>query len=199
MNATKTYPALIVALVALCGVAALGIPQVNRLLSSGPESANAPGAPAAGGTATELPTTAYVVPDEPARRMNTPTSIDAALPSPSIAKSPVQGGQGTLRVGNQTGHPVRIVLMLRSQKTQQSKAGQNQESVHWDFAPGEGGVQGLKLSLPEEADLKVAAGDVVVAFAIDGTRRYWGPNVVGETPAPFWNSQTREWSMVLQP
>jgi hypothetical protein len=37
-----------------------------------------------------------------------------------------------------------------------------------------------------------------VAFAQDGSRRYWGPYVVGETSSPEWNPQTQEWQLVLQ-
>jgi hypothetical protein len=43
------------------------------------------------------------------------------------------------------------------------------------------------------------AGDVLVAFAQDGSRRYWGPYVVGKTTLPTWNTEQKEWSLVLQP
>ena len=42
-------------------------------------------------------------------------------------------------------------------------------------------------------------GDIVVAFAQDGSRLYWGPYVIGETPVPVWNKKTGEWELVLQP
>jgi hypothetical protein len=72
------------------------------------------------------------------------------------------------------------------------------EPAHWDFAPGEGSRQGLILSLPN-GNLKLKQGDILVAFAQDGSRRYWGPYVVGETAAPIWNSKVSEWQLILQP
>jgi hypothetical protein len=62
----------------------------------------------------------------------------------------------------------------------------------------EGGSQGLLLSLPQET-LKLKKGDVLVAFAQDGSRQYWGPYVVGETPSPVWNQKQAEWQLVLKP
>jgi len=70
--------------------------------------------------------------------------------------------------------------------------------AHWDFAPGEGGGKGLMLSLPE-GKLKVKQGDILVVFAQDGSRRYWGPYVAGETASPAWNSKAGEWQLVLSP
>ncbi|MEE3719222.1 hypothetical protein V2H45_20970 [Tumidithrix elongata RA019] len=103
--------------------------------------------------------------------------------------------QGSLRVGNRTDSPVRIVLLLRKG----SQTSWNQvEPLNWDFAPKEGGSEGLLLSLPSEK-VVLRKGDIIFAFAIDGSRAYWGPNVVGETDAPFWDKQHKEWSMVLQP
>jgi hypothetical protein len=62
----------------------------------------------------------------------------------------------------------------------------------------EGGSKGLLLSLPQET-LKLKKGDVLVAFAQDGSRQYWGPYVVGETPSPVWNQKQAEWQLVLKP
>ncbi len=108
---------------------------------------------------------------------------------------------GLLRVGNQSEHPIRIALLNRQngaktnlQKSQKSSV--PNEPVHWDFAPGEGGYQGLVLSIPQ-GDLSLQSGDVVVAFAQDGSRRYWGPFVVGETPLPFWNPKRSEWQLLI--
>ncbi len=196
MNATKAYPALFAVLIVLGGAVVFGVPQVGHLFGFGsafqptvnPADSSALPSPVA-----ELPTTDYVIPDEPPVQ-ELPTPAAGASSAPAAAAK-----LGTLRVGNQTDHPVRVVLMLRSPKNPSAnKQARPQESIHWDFAPGEGGVRGLKLSLPE-TDVRVAVGDVVVAFAIDGTRRYWGPNIVGETTAPFWNAKTHEWSMILQP
>lgn len=115
----------------------------------------------------------------------------------SISKTAGRGTLlGALRLSNQTDQPVRVALMAR----QVSSTGQPayNDPAHWDFAPGEGSRQGLLLSLPE-SNLKLKEGDILVAFAQDGSRRYWGPYVVGETAAPTWNRQTSEWQMILQP
>lgn len=101
--------------------------------------------------------------------------------------------KGSLRVSNQTQYPVRLALRARSTETRSY-----QTPAHWDFAPEEGGVQGLTLSLPE-GNVKLKKGDILVAFAQDGSRRYWGPFVVGETSMPAWNKKTAEWQLILQP
>ncbi|GAB4211478.1 MAG: hypothetical protein OHK0012_03990 [Synechococcales cyanobacterium] len=117
-------------------------------------------------------------------------SVTAAA-SPAVWAQSVRtrGEAATFRVGNRSPHPVRVVLLQRQGGS---------EPAHWDFAPGEGGSEGLLLSLGEEP-LILRPGDVVVSFALDGSRRYWGPNVVGESVAPFWDPVRRIWSMVLQP
>ncbi len=102
---------------------------------------------------------------------------------------------GSLRVGNRTERSVRIVLFSRVTSQNVWKA---IEPLNWDFSPNEGGKEGLLLSLPDYK-IAIGKGDVIVAFATDGSRTYWGPNIVGETDAPFWDSQNKEWSMVLQP
>ncbi|NMF58815.1 hypothetical protein [Pseudanabaena yagii] len=102
---------------------------------------------------------------------------------------------GSLRVGNRTDRSVRIVLLSRITSQNEWHA---IEPLNWDFAPNEGGKEGLLLSLPNYKVL-IGKGDVIFAFATDGSRTYWGPNIVGETDAPFWDSQNKEWSMVLQP
>lgn len=108
----------------------------------------------------------------------------------SNTKSPTAiAGQGTLRVGNLTEHPVRIVLQVKSP---------NLEPLNWDFAPGEGGNQGLQLSLPQDR-VKVKKGDILFAFAIDGSRTYWGPIIVGESGAVVWHGDRREWSLIIKP
>ncbi|NWF61841.1 MAG: hypothetical protein HXY43_21925 [Fischerella sp.] len=111
--------------------------------------------------------------------------------------SAVKGvGQGSLRMSNQTEQPVRLALLVR-RAVVKSTSGQNQPvSAHWDFAPGEGSEKGLILSLPN-SNVKLEKGDILVAFAQDGSRRYWGPYVVGETPAPVWNPQKKEWELIL--
>ncbi|MCW5313898.1 hypothetical protein GTQ43_08810 [Nostoc sp. KVJ3] len=108
--------------------------------------------------------------------------------------------QGTLRMSNQTNQPVRLALLARQSVTKGSSTKQTHYDVpaHWDFAPQEGSEKGLILSLPQN-NLKLEKGDILVAFAQDGSRRYWGPYVVGETQLPKWNSQNQEWQLVLSP
>ncbi|AFZ00668.1 hypothetical protein [Calothrix sp. PCC 6303] len=110
-----------------------------------------------------------------------------------------QVGVGTLRMSNQTNQAVRLALLSRGSEqkataTEQSKV--TNVPAHWDFAPQEGSERGLLLSLPQ-GSLKLGKGDILVAFAQDGSRRYWGPYVVGETPVPAWNSQRKEWWLIL--
>jgi hypothetical protein len=108
--------------------------------------------------------------------------------------------QGTLRMSNQTDQPVRLALLARQFKGKSSASSKINYDIpaHWDFAPQEGSSKGLLLSLPN-GNLKLEKGDILVAFAQDGSRRYWGPYVVGETSLPAWNSQTKEWLLVLSP
>lgn len=105
---------------------------------------------------------------------------------------------GTLRMSNQTDQPVRLALLARQTTVKGSGAGKTNYDLpaHWDFDPQEGSEKGLILSLPN-GNLKLEKGDILVAFAQDGTRRYWGPYVVGETPLPTWNSQKQEWLLVI--
>lgn len=106
--------------------------------------------------------------------------------------------QGTLRMSNQTQQPVRLALLTRRSvgKGPDSQKSNNDVPAHWDFAPKEGSEKGLILSLPN-TNLKLEKGDILVAFAQDGSRRYWGPYVVGETSSPTWNAQRGEWQLVL--
>lgn len=125
-----------------------------------------------------------------------PKVIVPPLPS-TFTRPSLNDGEniGSLRVGNRTDRSVRIVLLSRI--TSQNEW-QTIEPLNWDFAPNEGGKEGLLLSLPNYK-IAIGKGDVIFAFATDGSRTYWGPNIVGETDAPFWDSQNKEWSMVLQP
>jgi hypothetical protein len=124
--------------------------------------------------------------------------------SAKLDPADVAARRGALRVSNQTEHPIRVALLTRLPKaktTQSAKAGDPSAyaaPAHWDFAPNEGASRGLLLSLPS-INLKIKKGDILVAFAQDGSRRYWGPYVVGETNSPSWNNQTAEWQLVLQP
>jgi len=126
-------------------------------------------------------------------QLSSPLPPPEASPSPPLDPVALAAQQGGLRVSNSTEHPVRVALLER-----QTDAKAYTKPAHWDFAPLEGGNQGLILSLPED-DLILGNGDVVVAFAQDGSRLYWGPYVLGETPVPVWNKKTGEWELVLQP
>lgn len=113
-------------------------------------------------------------------------AIPGAIPTGTPANR-----TGGLRVGNRTPFPIRVVLLQRRNP--------QPVPVHWDFAPGEGGSEGLLLSVQEREPLQLTPGDVIVAFALDGSRRYWGPNVVDETLAPFWEENAKAWTMIIQP
>ena len=109
-----------------------------------------------------------------------------AVPArPAVLSQNLRG----LRVSNRTKHPLRLVLLAR-------KGTGYLEPVHWDFAPGEGEREGLLLSLPEGA-LVLQPGDILVAFSVDGSRRYWGPFVVGSTSKPTRVGETGEWQLIF--
>jgi hypothetical protein len=109
--------------------------------------------------------------------------------------------QGNLRIRNQSDYPVRVALLSRQPKDANLKSGSPQSGfatpAHWDFAPQEGSQSGLLVSLPSRS-IQLKRGDVVVAFAQDGSQRYWGPFVVGETGKPDWNAQAGEWELVIE-
>ncbi|NJM00226.1 MAG: hypothetical protein HC924_16165 [Synechococcaceae cyanobacterium SM2_3_2] len=112
------------------------------------------------------------------------------VPPPS-AESTIQ--LGSIRVGNRTSHPIRMTALLRT-----GDYAQDPQVVHWDFAPEEGGAEGLPLSAGDQL-VMVQPGDVVVAFTTNDERQYWGPNVVGESLLPFWDPTAGVWSTILQP
>lgn len=116
------------------------------------------------------------------------TSQTSELLSYSSVKANKNIGVGTLRLSNQTNQPVRLALLSRNK--------QAKPAAHWDFAPQEGSEKGLLLSLPD-GKLQLSKGDVVVVFAQDGSRRYWGPYIVGETHEPMWNQNQKEWWLIL--
>lgn len=160
-------------------------------------------------------------------------SPSTATPSPSPdnpGNATIPARHGSLRVSNQTIHPVRVALLPQRQRIALNSDGtsgaiadahapenpseSSQESldasspiesasstyrdpVHWDFVPGEGAARGLVLGLPD-ADLVVQPGDVITAFAQDGSQRYWGPYVAGDTDFPRWNPETDEWVLILR-
>jgi hypothetical protein len=130
---------------------------------------------------------------------DSPFQDDPALQTPTDPNLLV----GRLRVSNRTDHPVRVALVARQAVDNEAaeatpKLFQNpfSEPAQWDFAPDEGHVKGLILSLPDQS-LQIKPGDILVAFAQDGSRRYWGPFVVGESSLPSWNNRRQEWQLIL--
>ncbi|MFB2923428.1 MULTISPECIES: hypothetical protein [Aerosakkonema] len=118
--------------------------------------------------------------------------------APSSARGAVAAPPGVLRLSNQTEHPIRIAFLARQKASKSGKQSAYGEPAHWDFAPEEGAEKGLILSLPT-GFVKLEEGDILIAFAQDGTRRYWGPYVVGVTAMPIWDRKTLEWQLILQP
>ncbi len=105
-----------------------------------------------------------------------------------------------LRISNQTPYPIRVVLRSHLDPNHSNPEGTShfKEPVHWDFAPAEGSIDGLKVSVPS-GDLQLYRGDVLMAFALDGSQKYWGPYVVGDTNQPTQKGDTAPWHLVIQP
>ncbi len=125
-----------------------------------------------------------------------PTALSRDLdspPKPAIATQPLPEAPAEipnqLRVSNRSTYPIRVVLLPRQEK---------EERYHWDFAPTEGNQNGLVLSRPK-GQLRLQPGDVLTAFALDGSRRYWGPYIVGETQQPAQSKPAAEWQLILKP
>ncbi|MDP8962614.1 MAG: hypothetical protein M3O33_01255 [Cyanobacteriota bacterium] len=186
------YPVLILLFLLGLGLAALGLGWFRFTVSIESESPDTVSLPVI-----EPPTPP--APEKVKKLSPVLPIVTPALPPPvaSASKNPdpamVAARQGALRVSNPTEHPVRVALLTR-----QSAEKTDGQPAHWDFSPMEGGSQGLMLSLPQ-GNLKLKKGDILVAFAQDGSRLYWGPYVVGETPLPIWNQQKAEWQLILQP
>jgi hypothetical protein len=137
-----------------------------------------------------------------------PVVVSPVAPASPIAPPEANSAiaqAGDLRVSNQTEHPVRVALLaqipVNAAASEDTSANEGtdayNEPVHWDFAPGEGSASGLLLSLPE-GELQLQKGDILVVFAQDGSRQYWGPYVVGKTAQPTWSSGTEEWQLIVQ-
>lgn len=154
----------------------------------------------------DLPSAATALPPTPPVSRVATASTDIgnqpkpdSIPTPepleeSNSSIPVNAeATGSLRVSNRSDRPVRVALLSKPQAEKSYG-----KPAHWDFAPGEGGGKGLMLSLPE-GKLQVKQGDILVVFAQDGSRRYWGPYVAGETASPAWNRTAGEWQLILQP
>lgn len=131
-----------------------------------------------------------------------PTDSNAS-PGPQSQLPPTlapTAAPNSLRVSNRTPKPLRVVLLAHQSPSSSPLASPSryEEPVHWDFAPQEGSQQGLLLSLPD-SDLRLSPGDVLLAFALDGSRRYWGPYVVGDTTVPTQQTEGSPWELVLEP
>jgi hypothetical protein len=198
----KVYQILIGVSIALLAGLFLGrfeitISNGSSLPSNLPEPATVlPPIPPISPTATNAADLAKGLKSEP---IPTPSEPEGELISPIATESAANRfvkntkAVGTLRVSNRTEHPVRVALLTKPQAEQSYS-----RPAHWDFAPGEGSGLGLMLSLPE-GQLKVKQGDILVVFAQDGSRHYWGPYVAGETASPAWNNKAGEWQLVVKP
>ena len=130
----------------------------------------------------------------------TPSNTDHKLLAQSTItenKSVRSVTAGKLCISNQTKIPIRLAFLGRNSKGNSKKNTKRNIPAHWDFAPEEGSQKGLILSLPQ-GKLNLKPGDILVAFAEDGSRRYWGPFVVGETSEPVCNGEKNEWKLILQ-
>ena len=189
---SSVYPAVIIALLGLVGLVLGWLQFTVSIETIEPESLPDPVQPKLQSSPSKPFSPIPAVPTP----VSTPTETVKKYTPPMSSPEPVRRtGKGALRINNQSDQPVRVALLVRP-------TGANSEAseppAHWDFAPGEGSREGLILSLPQ-GNLNLKKGDILVAFAQDGSRRYWGPYVVGETPIPIWNQQTSEWQLVLQP
>lgn len=199
----KIYPAVI-GILGVCLLASL-LFNVEVQIDRGAPTVTAPSEPQ---------TLPPVIPSADPSPSPSPSS-EAASPSPLAEPTPIEppvvpvvdpNARGGLRVSNQTEFPLRVALLHQQPEATTVEEAENKASeskafnqpVHWDFAPSEGKSKGLILSLPND-NLELQTGDVLVAFALDGSRRYWGPYVVGQTSLPTWNEATEEWQLILQP
>ncbi|NET38066.1 MAG: hypothetical protein F6K19_39725 [Cyanothece sp. SIO1E1] len=197
----------------LClAIAALLIGRFEIEVAVEPTATN-PLAPEAA-SPTELPrtdnsTSAPAAQSIPNVEPSSTTSPAIPAPNPAASNSPAASSNaasdsGKLRVSNQTNHPIRIALLTQRPEsgliTPSTSPADTQslydQPAHWDFAPAEGSRNGLLLSLPD-LNLQLKTGDVLMAFAQDGSRLYWGPYVVGKTSLPTWNPQSSEWLLVI--
>lgn len=160
-----------------------------------PEPETSPVSSSADVASTALTTSSSTKPTPVPTLIQTPENDkpSASNPPAKVVKAP----PGALRLSNQTNYPVRIAFLARRVGAKSTKLPVNGKPAHWDFAPGEGGSKGLVLSLPE-GFVKLEKGDILVAFAQDGSGRYWGPYIVGETASPVWNDSSSEWHLILQ-
>lgn len=111
-------------------------------------------------------------------------------PFPKNIPAPITTGRkGSLRVGNTTDLKVRVVLTKRDGSV---------TGAFWDYEPQEGSAEGVELSLGENP-LVIQEGDILMAFSPEFPDRYWGPDIIGATPAPFWDNKRKVWSALFKP
>lgn len=158
-----------ITIASLLGLAVLAIAAMQFSVSVEPANNTLP-------TTSRVQTTPAIKPTVAANQ-NAPQ----AKPAPIVP--------GALTMSNQTDVPVRVALLARGENAV--------EPAHWDFAPQEGSKEGLVLSLPE-GNFKLKKGDILVAFAQDGSGYYWGPYVVGESDAPIWDKKRSQWQLTLK-
>jgi hypothetical protein len=125
-----------------------------------------------------------------------PTATLPSTPNATSSKTTVSVAGG-LSVSNQTAYPLRLVLLQGGMELGTWNTGQRGQPTHWDFSPNEGSQEGLLLSLPNR-QLQLQQGDILMAFALDGSRRYWGPYVVGETVLPRQAKNSKIWQLIVQ-
>jgi hypothetical protein len=130
--------------------------------------------------------------------------VSRAAELPIVSSVLDSAPSGRLRVSNRSEHPIRLAMRLKSEKMRGDKYNEKvsqrdryEAPAHWDFYAGEGSDRGLVVALPNRS-LHLSKGDVVIAFAQDGSRRYWGPFIVGETDNPIWDPATQEWKLILE-
>ncbi len=94
-----------------------------------------------------------------------------------------------LRISNLTDSPVRVALL--PQKPSATELPAYEPPAHWDFDPEEGQIKGLLVGLPNRPSLKVKPGEVLVAFALDGSAAIGGRMWSGRRSFPTGNRRDR--------
>lgn len=199
LTKAKYYPAIAIGLITFGSLSALWLLSASLWFRGGqPSQGLSELTPVEDKIATDSMPPAIAAPD------SSPAPVPAPTPQTVQSRERLEPGtravnrQGKLRISNPTEYPVRIALLAKLPATSGKAAAGYEPPAHWDFAPQEGGTKGLLVGLPSR-NLKVKKGDILVAFAQDGSRRYWGPYVVGETSVPAWNPKAAEWQLTLEP
>jgi hypothetical protein len=204
----KWYPAIAIAvLAALCLGSAWVFSHVSLEIETQPgvleplstPDADVPKQPAASPKVAPVPSPLLTPKASPVEPKNDSLAVAKSSSETAFVR------QGALRISNPTSYPIRVALLTKKATRNSNLATSGSEGqsgfdlpAHWDFDPQEGGSKGLIVSLPDLV-IKVKPGDILVAFAQDGSRRYWGPYVVGDTPQPVWSPKAAEWQLVLEP